>query len=83
MKTNCTKSCLYTADKTKSHRNETMAFKVGFGSTREIFIQDTYFTSSINKESSSIKPSISSPTTNSPTPAGVPVKTRSPIFTEK
>src|SRR4051812_43484912 len=33
--------------------------------------------------SSSIKPSSSSPTTHSPTPAGVPVKIRSPMFTEK
>src|SRR6185312_6988814 len=42
-----------------------------------------YFISTVNKLSSSIKPSSSSPTTHSPTPAGVPVKTRSPIFTEK
>jgi hypothetical protein len=50
---------------------------VGFG------LKKIYFISNDNKESSSIKASISSPTTNSPTPAGVPVNTRSPIFTEK
>lgn len=42
-----------------------------------------YLTSNCMRLSSSMKPSSSSPTTNSPTPAGVPVKTRSPMLTEK
>ena len=42
-----------------------------------------YFISSLNIFTSSRMPSNSSPTTASPTPAGVPVKIISPIFTEK
>jgi len=42
-----------------------------------------YLISSVSRLSSSIKASSSSPTTHSPTPAGVPVKIRSPIFIEK
>lgn len=42
-----------------------------------------YLIDTSSKLSSSIKPSSSSPTTHSPTPAGVPVKMRSPMFKEK
>lgn len=42
-----------------------------------------YFIDNSNMLSSSINPSKSSPTTHSPTPAGVPVKMISPIFSEK
>src|SRR5688500_4999315 len=48
-----------------------------------VVIYNCYLTSIASKLSSSINPSSSSPTTHSPTPAGVPVNTRSPILTEK
>src|SRR6186997_1220985 len=57
----------------KSHRKD------GFISGFQCF----YFISSWNILSFSMNPSSSSPTTHSATPAGVPVKIRSPIFTEK
>src|SRR5881392_2810661 len=56
---------------------------LGFSCHPQLRDNKVYFTSSLNKLSSSMNPSSSSPTTTSPTPAGVPVKTRSPIFTEK
>src|SRR6185369_18011369 len=56
---------------------------LGFSCLPQLQDNKVYFTSSLNKLSSSINPSNSSHTTTSPTPAGVPVKTRSPMFTEK